>query len=103
MTTPPSEFNELIHAPVRLRICALLRPVSELEFAVLRDTLSLSDPHLSKNLRLLGDAGFVLLRKESSDTASDARKRTRVSLTTDGRGAIEGHLAALALIAGEQS
>lgn len=99
MSSPTAEFNELIHSPVRLRVCALLRQVAEIEFAIIRDTLSLSDPHLSKNLKLLQDAGFVALRKESSATGPDARRRTWVSLTQDGRAAVEAHLAALAEIA----
>ncbi|MFD6093905.1 transcriptional regulator [Oerskovia sp. NPDC060338] len=98
MSTAPA-FNELIHSPVRLRICGVLRRGAELEFAVLRDTLGLSDANLSKNLRVLGDAGFVTVRKESSPDRSDARRLTWVTLTPDGRRAVEAHLAALAQIA----
>ena len=57
-TEPAPAFHELIHAPVRLRICGLLRPVDELEFAVLRDTLQLKDANLSKNLSQLAEAGL---------------------------------------------
>lgn len=96
-----AEFNELIHSPVRLRICALVRQLAEVEFSVIRDTLSLSDAHLSKNLKVLADANYVEMRKESSPTGKNARKRTWVSLTSEGRAALEGHLAALAAIAGE--
>ncbi|MFD6165871.1 transcriptional regulator [Oerskovia sp. NPDC060287] len=98
MSTAPA-FNEVIHSPVRLRICGVLRRGAELEFAVLRDTLGLSDANLSKNLRVLGDAGFVMVRKESSPDRSDARRLTWVTLTPDGRRAVEAHLAALAQIA----
>ena len=31
-------FNEIVHAPLRLRICGLLRSVDELDFALVRDT-----------------------------------------------------------------
>ncbi|MET4224806.1 transcriptional regulator [Oerskovia enterophila] len=98
MSTAPA-FNEVIHSPVRLRICGVLRRGAELEFAVLRDTLGLSDANLSKNLRVLSDAGFVTVRKESSPDRSDARRLTWVTLTPDGRRAVEAHLAALAQIA----
>ncbi|MGJ0203937.1 transcriptional regulator [Leucobacter sp. gxy201] len=94
-------FDDLIHSPVRLRICALLRRTDEVEFAVIRDTLEVSDAHLSKNLKLLADAEYLRLRKESSPGSGDARKRTWVALTAAGRDAVEGHLAALARIAGE--
>ncbi|WP_251149915.1 transcriptional regulator [Cellulosimicrobium sp. Marseille-Q4280] len=92
-------FNEVIHSPVRLRICGVLRRGAELEFALLRDTLGLTDANLSKNLRVLADAGFVTVRKESSPARTDARRLTWVTLTPDGRRAVEAHLAALAQIA----
>lgn len=92
-------FNDLIHSPVRLRIGGALRRGAELEFAVLRDTLGLSDANLSKNLRALADAGFVAVRKESSPARADARRLTWVALTPEGRRAVEAHLAALAQIA----
>jgi hypothetical protein len=43
-------FDPVVHAPHRLRVCSLLADVHELEFAVLRDTLSVSDSVLSKQL-----------------------------------------------------
>lgn len=92
-------FDEVIHSPVRLRVCGLLRRGNELEFGVLRDTLGLSDAHLSKNLRVLADAGFVSMRKESSPSRADARRLTWIALTSAGKAALEGHLAALAGIA----
>jgi predicted transcriptional regulator len=92
-------FNEVIHSPVRLRICALMRRVSEVEFAVVRDTLKLNDANLSKNLKVLSEAGLVTVRKESSPARTDARKLTWVALTERGKDALEGHLAALAQIA----
>lgn len=97
--TPAPAFHELIHAPVRLRICGLLRPVEELEFAVLRDTLRLKDANLSKNLTLLAEAGLVRTRKEFSPVRNDARKLTWASLTVEGRAALSAHLAALRAIA----
>ena len=97
--SPAASFNEVIHSPVRLRICGLLRRVSELEFAVMRDTLELSDAHLSKNLKVLSEAGFVTLRKERSVARADSRRLTWVALTAKGKDALERHLAALAQIA----
>lgn len=90
-------FNALIHSPVRLRICALLRHASELEFATIRDTLDVTDAHLSKNLKLLSDTEIVQLRKDPS--GSSARKRTWAALTKEGRGTVDAHLAALTQLA----
>jgi len=95
MTEP--RFNALIHSPVRLRICSLLRHASELEFATIRDTLTLTDAHLSKNFKLLSDTGIVQLRKDPS--GSSGRKRTWAALTKEGRIAVEAHLAALTQLA----
>lgn len=99
MSSPAPAFHEVIHAPVRLRICGLLRQVDEVEFSVIRDALLLKDAHLSKNLTVLAEAGLVAVRKSSSPGRSDARRLTWVALTTDGRTAVEAHLAALRAIA----
>lgn len=100
---PLAVFNEVIHSPVRLRVCGLLRHVEQLEFAVARDTLEVTDAHLSKNLKVLSEAGVIALRKERSQERSDSRRLTWIALTTEGRTALEGHLAALAEIAGGES
>ena len=88
-------FNELIHAPLRLRICGLLRSVDRLDFAVLRDTIEVSDPTLSKHLKVLSEAGFIVMKKSASPMRADARRITWVSLTTAGKRAFDGHLQAL--------
>ncbi|MDD7963139.1 transcriptional regulator [Microbacterium thalli] len=98
-TAPEPAFSEVIHAPLRLRICGLLRRVDELDFAVIRDALQIDDPRLSKHLKVLTDAGYVALRKESSPARADARRLTWVRLTPAGTAALEAHLAALARIA----
>lgn len=94
-----AQFNTTIHSPARLRICALMRRVPELEFTVIRDTLGLNDANLSKNLKVLLQAGLVTVRKERSSARLDARRLTWVGLTAEGKKALEAHLAALAEIA----
>jgi DNA-binding MarR family transcriptional regulator len=88
-------FDESIHAPTRLRLCALLRPVDHIDFSVLATTLGLSDANLSKTVRALTELGYMSTTKEASTTRRDARRTTRISLTPAGRVAIDGHLAAL--------
>lgn len=95
-----AHFNETIHAPVRLRICGLLRPVEELDFAVLRDTLGVSDATLSKHVKTLAGSGYVRSRKGRSAGRSDARHITWLSLTTAGREAFDAHMRMLQEIAG---
>ena len=88
-------FDELIHAPLRLQICAMLSPVRSLPFSDIRDSLEISDSVLSKHLSALAGAGYV----EVSRVRADSRSRRQVTLTKPGRTALRGHLAALQAIA----
>ncbi|MGY2065811.1 transcriptional regulator [Blastococcus sp. SYSU DS0619] len=92
-------FDETIHAPVRLRVCGLLRHVDRIDFAVLRDSLGISDTALSKHLKVLADAGYVAVTKSASPTRTDARRLTLVEQTTAGRRAFDAHMAELRRIA----
>jgi DNA-binding MarR family transcriptional regulator len=87
-------FDELIHAPLRLQICAMLAPVQSLPFADIRDSLAVSDSVLSKHLSALAEAGYV----EVSRVRANSRSRRQVTLTKPGRTALGGHLAALRAI-----
>ena len=82
-------FNELIHAPKRLKICAFIASVAEAEFRVLGDELVLSDSDLSKQLKLLESAGYA--RK----TTVDKYRKTWLSLSSAGRVAFDSHARAL--------
>ncbi|WP_157156807.1 transcriptional regulator [Diaminobutyricimonas sp. LJ205] len=95
-----ARFDETIHAPVRLRICGLLRPVAQLDFAVLRDALNVSDATLSKHLKTLAATGYVSSSKAASAGRGDARRITWLSLTPTGRSAFDAHVRALQQIAG---
>ncbi|MFP5250842.1 MAG: transcriptional regulator [Actinomycetes bacterium] len=100
---PDARFDETIHAPLRLRICGLLRRVDRLDFALLRDTLGVSDATLSKHVRTLSDAGYVTSRKTASAGRSDARRVMWLALTAAGRTAFDAHVRALQEIAGPSS
>lgn len=88
-------FDEAIHAPNRLRICGLLRPVDSVEFSVLLSTLEISEANLSKTIRSLVDAGYVRVSKAASIDRSDRRRTTSVKLTAAGRYAFDAHVIAL--------
>ncbi len=92
--TPQPCFNELVHAPNRLQICAILAGVSSAEFSTVRQGLGVTDSVLSKHVAALHDAGYVDVHK--STCAS--RVRTSLSLTAAGRSAYAGHVAALLAI-----
>lgn len=88
-------FDEIIHAPNRLQICAMLAQVESLAFATVRDALDVGDPVLSKHVKVLQSAGYVSMTK----ARSGSRTRTWLSLTPAGRKALDGHLAELRRIA----
>lgn len=96
-------FDDVVHAPLRLRICGLLRAVDHLDFAVLRDTLEISDATLSKHLKTLAVAGYVVSSKGASADRGDSRRITWLSLTREGRSALDAHMRALRAIAGDGS
>ncbi|MFB4419467.1 transcriptional regulator [Streptomyces sp. QL37] len=93
MSTPDG-FDELIHPATRLSVVALLAATEYADFAFIRDSLSLSDSALSKQLHTLVGAGYLELRKEGGGR----NRRTKVRLTDRGRSAFEGHVAALRAI-----
>jgi DNA-binding MarR family transcriptional regulator len=86
------QFDPEIHAPVRLRICAMLAVTKEVDFATIRDTLALADSVVSKHVSRLEAAGYVCVTKAS--------RRTWIALTGAGRTAFAGHVAALKEIVG---
>lgn len=86
-----ARFDDVIHAPNRLRICALLAELTSADFAMIRDAVGLSDSALSKHVSTLEDHGYVVVRK----LGRDGRTFTSVSLTAHGRSAYRAHVAAL--------
>ena len=92
--TPP-ELNAVIHPIHRLRICALLEPVTEEEFSVIRDLVGVSDSVLSKHVSALKEAGFLSQRGGTRN----GRRRVYLSLTPAGWVAFSRHVAALREIA----
>ncbi len=89
-------FDPLIHEPNRLKICALLAPITSLEFMTLREQLQVSDSALSKHIKSLEEAGYVIINKKSSQ----GRQRTWLLLSPEGRKAFSGHVKALKKIVG---
>lgn len=91
------ELDPVIHAPNRLQMCCMLAQADTIDFATVREALDVSESVLSKHVKTLEEAGYVQVRK----AASEGRQRTWLSITTPGRKALKGHLAALkAMMAG---
>ncbi len=91
-----ARFDPVVHAPNRLQICAMLAAVSSAEFSAVRHELGVSDPVLSKHVKVLAEAGYLTIGKAT--VAS--RQRTWLALTTAGRAAFGGHVAALQQLLG---
>ncbi len=87
-----ARFDELIHFPTRLRIVAALATATDLEFTVLEDALGISTSLLSKQLKVLTDAGYIALEKRPQPFG---RPRTWIRFTPAGRVAYLSHLEAL--------
>lgn len=91
-----ADFDALIHAPNRLIICAILEPIREMEFALLKEKLAVSKSVLSKQIKLLADANYLEVKK----VTQDGRQRTWLSLTREGAEAYNKHVNALKSIVG---
>jgi DNA-binding MarR family transcriptional regulator len=97
VSTAP-RFDEIVHAPNRLQICAILAAVGSAGFATVREGLGVADPVLSKHIRVLQEAGYIEVHKATFAS----RVRTSLSLTEAGRAAYDGHVAALGAIVGDK-
>lgn len=86
-------FNEVIHSPIRLQVCAILAATDSLKFVEVQAELGITDSHLSKNVRVLADAGFVDQSKHAEYTGDRQRMVTVLTLTRQGRNAYRQHAA----------
>lgn len=97
MTHPSTRIDDVVHQRVRLGILALLEPAEDVDFQLLRDSLELTDGNLSRHLQVLEDAGYLRIDK----MFEGKRPRTRVSITREGRHALDAEVRALReLVAG---
>lgn len=80
-------FDELLHAPHRLRISAILDTASYVEFGELQNRLEISKSALSKHLSQLECNGYV----QNSRVTLAGRSRLRVSFTDQGREKYRAH------------
>jgi DNA-binding MarR family transcriptional regulator len=98
MTT--DALDPVIHAPARLRIVVTLATLPEgdtLSFARLQEMLALTPGNLITHLRKLEEAGYVVTEK----TGHGIRSLTTVTLTNQGRAALDAYTAALRDLLGE--
>jgi DNA-binding MarR family transcriptional regulator len=94
---PAAALDPVIHAPLRLQICAMLAQAATIDFATVRELLDVSESVLSKHVKVLDEAGYAAVRKATSD----GRQRTWLALTPRGRKAFAAHAAALRGLVGD--
>lgn len=85
------ELDPNLTAPKRLAAMGLLAAARKVEFSYLRDRLQLTDSDLSKQLRVLVDAGYATTRR----TGKGRTRASWFSITPAGRAALDAHGAAL--------
>lgn len=93
----PAVLVEAFLQPTRLKIVALLSGCASAQFRSVRDRLELSDSLLSKHVAGLRKAGFVAVQK----SFVGGLPHTWLSLTSAGRTAFVGHVAALQQMAAD--
>ena len=91
MTGRAPEPDPHLATTTRLSIVAFLAGAEEAEFGAVRDTVGLTDSHLSKQAAALEAVGYVRVRKGYAGR----RPRTWLALTPAGRAAFTAHVAAL--------
>jgi DNA-binding MarR family transcriptional regulator len=87
-------LDPVIHAPARLRIAVTLATLPRgdtVSFTRLQDLMALTPGNLITHLRKLEIAGYIRMDK----TGSGVNAVTAVSLTEDGRAALENYTATL--------
>jgi DNA-binding MarR family transcriptional regulator len=88
------QLDPLIHVPTRLKIVATLAALPDgdaLSFTRLQDMIGLTPGNLIIHLRRLEEAGYL----SSEKTKNGAASRTTVTLTSQGRTALDAYTRAL--------
>ena len=96
---PRHRLDDLLTPAVRVSVVAALDGVEKAEFALVRDSVEVSDSVLSKQVALLEQAGYVDVEKGRVGR----RARTWLRLTPAGRETLARHVAALQAIARPQA
>jgi len=92
-------LDPLIHVPTRLKIVATLAALPQgdgLSFTRLQDMLELTPGNLIVQLRKLEEAGYL----SSERTGNGSAQKTTVTLTSQGRKALEAYTEALRKLLG---
>jgi len=89
--SPLADINQIIHAPARLKILALLYVVTSLDYVFLKNQTELSWGNLATHLKKLEDAGYIRIQKGYQGK----KPQSIIQLTAQGRQAFQEYKQAL--------
>lgn len=75
------ELDQVIHQPIRTKIIALLLNSGECDYSTLKNTLNLTDGHMSTHMKVLISEDYVGMEK----TFVDNKPKTTYKITKLGK------------------
>jgi DNA-binding HxlR family transcriptional regulator len=90
------ELDPVVHGKLRLAVLSLLMTVEQAEFTWLREKTGSTDGNLGAQMLKLEEAGYVAMEKRFAGR----KPQTTYRLTTEGRNALSGYVAALKVLLG---
>ncbi len=91
MKKDTTKLDEVIHQPVRTRIIAYLISTGECDYTSLRDSLELSDGHMSTHMKVLTKKEYVEMHKEFVNN----KPKTTYKLTKKGKACFKEYVEVL--------
>jgi DNA-binding MarR family transcriptional regulator len=82
-----ADINQIIHAPARLRILALLYVVTNLDYVFLKNQTELSWGNLATHLKKLEEAEYISIQKGYQGK----KPQSKIQLTAQGRKAFQDY------------
>ncbi len=86
-----TELDPVLHQSVRTRIAALLATARELDFTHIRNSLQITDGHMTTHMKILVESGYVEFEKAFVEN----KPRTTYRLTNRGKKAFALYVATL--------
>jgi predicted ArsR family transcriptional regulator len=76
-----NELDQVIHQPIRTKIMALLLNSGECDYSTIKNTLNISDGHMSTHMKVLVSEEYVEMEK----TFVDNKPKTTYKVTKNGK------------------
>lgn len=87
-------LDRVLHEPARLSVVACLAVVEQADFVFLQSQTGMTGGNLSSHLKKLEEAGYLTITK----SFQDARPKTTLALTSQGRAALNTYLKTLSAL-----